>query len=963
MTGMTEGIQRARAATVALLLAVLLQGCQSIGWLPGLTPDEEMPAVRPGTLAALPIESPTQASEAAIAGAEAEVSLETVMASYQALLPLVDDPRKQVTIRHRLADLEFLRAERKLADTAQDELSGAIESYQRLLAEYPERAGNDQIYYQLARAWELRGESESQLETLTTLVNRYPDSDYWLEAQFRRADLLFIDGRYREAEQAFAQVTQVAGQQSVDPSFLINAHYMRGWSQFKQADYQQALLSYIEVLDLAMPGGQPVDDIDQRNRTLVEDLFRVFGLSLSYLDGADTLQALFRETGSRPYEVLVYDRYSELLLEREQYTDAVAVHEAFIDAHPDSQWAPRYHIRIIDILTQAGFEQTIPARKAQFVEQYGLYSEYWASADPDTLAFIRAQLETLIPELADRHYFLAEQAKDPVQRRSHYQSAAGYYEAFAVTFPTHPRTPERLFLLAETRLALQDWPGAIEAFESVAYDFPYQGDAPPRAAEAGYASVLAFREYANTWDGMPADARANLEDLQQLNRLRFANAFPGDARAPDVFAIAQQWEFERAQYEETVAMAERLVAWQPPARPELVVEALLLSGHSLFELERYPEAERVYAEVLLLMPDTDSRRAGIRENVAASVYRQAEAHAANGNAELAVDEFLRVGSVVPGSALAANAQYDAASLLIEGKRWAPAIEVLTGFRQQYPEHELIDTVPAKLALAYRETGQWEQAGDELNRLFALATTDEERRENLLIAAELYDRSGNERKAIDTWRRYANRYPEPAPEFMEAANRLAELYQAQGDTERRDYWLRQQMATVDNAADRADDRMRYLAASASATLARDALARYDSIRLTLPLDKSMVAKTAALENAVRAYQKTASYGISSFATEAGYQIAHIYARLGADLMDSERPPGLSELELAQYELLLEEQAYPFEDNAIDIHEQNIRRAQEGIYDEWVRKSYEALKRLLPGRYDKSEVTEEVVNELG
>ena len=72
--------------------------------------------------------------------------------------------------------------------------------------------------------------------------------------------------------------------------------------------------------------------------------------------------------------------------------------------------------------------------------------------------------------------------------------------------------------------------------------------------------------------------------------------------------------------------------------------------------------------------------------------------------------------------------------------------------------------------------------------------------------------------------------------------------------------------------------------------------------------------------------------------------------------------MSELELAQYELLLEEQAYPFEDNAIDIHEQNIRRAREGIFDEWVKRSYEALKALLPGRYRKDEVTQGVVYEL-
>nr|WP_227520974.1 tetratricopeptide repeat protein [Marinobacter aromaticivorans] len=915
------------------------------------------------------------------AGRSTVVSLESVMRSYRDLLPLVDDPARQVTIRHRLADLEFARAERIMTDTAEDDLSGAIAAYTDLLAEYPGRKGNDQIYYQLARAWELRGTTDEQLKALNTLVTRYPDSEYWLEAQFRRADILFINGRYPEAEKAFAEVVLASNESAnsereTDPAFLMNAHYMKGWSLFKQGDYQQALLSYIEVLDLIMPGQQASETPDQRYKTLTEDLFRVVGLSLSYLDGAETLQDLFRQVGSRPYEILVYDRYSTLLIDRERYSDAIDVFDAYIEAHPASPWAPHYHMRAIDTLERAGFSNAVPGRKAGFIESYGIYSDYWPEADPETLVYIESQLEILLPELADRHYLLAGEARARSHEESmpgtrgqnlsadeHYRRAAAYYSEFAVTFPDHPRTPERLFLLAETYMELQQWPDAIRAFERVAYDYPEVGRASERSAEAGYASVLAFREYAATWMNETSADLFALQEMQQLNRLRFANAYPQDPRAPGVYYIALQREFDQQNLDEVIPMAARLAAWQPAVDAALIMEARLLAGHSLYELERYDEAEQSYRDAIAMMPAEDARRPGILENMAASVFRQAEELAQAGQVDVAVREYLRVGAVAPASVLNANAQYDAASLLISAARWDDAITVLTGFRSGFPEHELADTVPAKLALAYRETGQWEKAGDELNRMVAMATTSGERRENLRIAAELYDQAGNDAKAIDTWRQYANSHPEPADIYMEAANRLAELYEARGDLGRRDYWLNRQMEKVDQNPEATDDRMRYLAASASATLARDALARYDSIRLTLPLNKSMVAKTDALEAAVQAYQKTASYGLSSFATEAGYQIAHIYSRLGTDLMESERPEGLSQLELAQYELLLEEQAYPFEDNAIDIHEQNIRRARDGIFDEWVRRSYESLRRLLPGRYNKPEVTAGVVHDLG
>ncbi|WP_417521181.1 tetratricopeptide repeat protein [Marinobacter sp.] len=976
-------LKAARALT-PLVSALLIAGCQTLWW--GQS-DGDIPVAESGTLASLTSRNTQPATELKELGATPDqlpanrVSLESVMRGYQDLLPLVDDPTKQITIRHRLADLEFARAERLLADSAEDDLSGAIAAYRSLLADYPERDGNDQIYYQLARAYELRGMTSEQLAVLDTLVSRYPRSAYWEEAQFRRGDILFINGRYSEAEQAFAEVTRASSARNSDSSFEMNAHYMKGWSQFKQGEYQQALYSYIAVLDLIMPVERAVEMSNQPYQTLTEDLFRVFGLSLSYLDGAETLQSLFRQTGSRPYETLVYDRYATLLVERERYSDAIAVFDAFIEERPQSRWAPRYSMRAIDTLELAGFDKFVPGRKAGFIASYGIYSDFWQEADSETQAYIESQLEILLPELADRHYLLAgeerRQGRKPqtpqnreadrsersLSAEEHYRQAAAYYAEFAATFPDHPRTPERLFLLAETYVELREWPDAISAFERVAYDFPAAGSVSDRAAEAGYASVLAYREYARNWmDKTTVDLFA-LQEMQQLNRLRFVNAYPEDPRGPSVYYIALQREFDQQNLEEVILMAERLATWTPAADPMLVTEALLLAGHSLFELGRYAEAEQTYRDALAMMAAEDDRRSGIEENMAAAVFRQAEGLARVGNLDSAVTEYLRVGAVAPASILNANAQYDAASLLVGAARWDQAINVLTGFRSRFPEHELIQTVPAKLALAYRETGQWEKAGDELNLMVAMATTPEERRQNLQIAAELYDQAGNRAKAIDTWRQYANRHPEPADIYMEAANRLAELYQIRGDIEKRNFWLNRQMEKVDQIPELVDERMRYLAASASATLARDALARYDSIRLTLPLNKSMVAKTNALETAVRAYQKTASYGLSSYATEAGFQIAHIYSRLGADLMDSERPEGLSELELSQYELLLEEQAYPFEDNAIDIHEQNILRAREGIFDEWVQRSYESLRRLLPGRYNKPEVTAGVVHELG
>ena len=110
----------------------------------------------------------------------------------------------------------------------------------------------------------------------------------------------------------------------------------------------------------------------------------------------------------------------------------------------------------------------------------------------------------------------------------------------------------------------------------------------------------------------------------------------------------------------------------------------------------------------------------------------------------------------------------------------------------------------------------------------------------------------------------------------------------------------------------------------------------------------------MNRALRAYQQTNDYGVARFSTLATFRMGEIYRALSTDLLASQRPDKLDALALEQYELLLEEQAYPFEEKAIAIHEANARRSWEGVYDEWVRQSFSALATLLPLRYAKNEI---------
>jgi hypothetical protein len=153
---------------------------------------------------------------------------------------------------------------------------------------------------------------------------------------------------------------------------------------------------------------------------------------------------------------------------------------------------------------------------------------------------------------------------------------------------------------------------------------------------------------------------------------------------------------------------------------------------------------------------------------------------------------------------------------------------------------------------------------------------------------------------------------------------------------------------------ATDRATFLAAEAQYVFAEDERMSFEVIRLTHPLPKSLKRKQQALTRTVKAFEAVADYQVSRFSTASTYQIANLYASLSASIMDSDRPDNLNELELEQYEILLEEQAFPFEEQAISLHEINMRRSWEGVYDDWVKRSFTELRKLMPARFDKQEI---------
>jgi hypothetical protein len=288
---------------------------------------------------------------------------------------------------------------------------------------------------------------------------------------------------------------------------------------------------------------------------------------------------------------------------------------------------------------------------------------------------------------------------------------------------------------------------------------------------------------------------------------------------------------------------------------------------------------------------------------------------------------------------------------------------LAEFRRKSPDSEYADDITQQLAVSYLETGRGGEAAGEFERIAADPdSTEDVKREALWKASELYKSANlvnDERRVLQD---IVVQYPNPIAESIEARYRLLQIAEASGNVRERDLMLAQIVQVDATAGAQRSDRTRYLAATASLELAEPVRYRFMNMKITQPLADSMKQKKALMEEVLQVYGDAADYGIAEVTTAATYRLGEVYQQFSRDLMASERPTNLDEAALEQYDMLLEEQTFPFEEKAIELYETNASRTVDGVYDQWVKRSFDALASLLPARYAKQERSENVVTAL-
>ena len=498
--------------------------------------------------------------------------------------------------------------------------------------------------------------------------------------------------------------------------------------------------------------------------------------------------------------------------------------------------------------------------------------------------------------------------------------------------------------------------------------------------EAAYAATLTVRKLlAQTPQGKK---RTHLLQLRTHLDQAFIEYYPQDQRALNLAMQAAQYAFDHKDHQRVHLYSQFILKHygveqhliENPQQLQKMLSAIKakvktnakalekiqfasqLQANSLYQQGQFAKAELAYQLALQFIDKKDKKYKALRELIASSIYLQAQALKTE-QPLLAVKHYLRLGELIPESSYRLNAEFDAANLLLAQEKWQQAIDTLRAFQQRYPQHEYSSSIPAKLANAYEKLGSWQLAAEQLLIIYQNQKQTELKREALYSAADYFLKAGNLTKAITTFRTYAHTYPEPFAIAQEVRFKMSEFYRQTKEPNKRFYWYRKLIKYHDLQSKKVDEgtlqRSLYLTSYAALELGMAHQTTFKAIKLNIPLKKSLQRKQKAMKRAIAYYQRVLTNELAAFVPHATYNLAQMYRQLARDVMQSQRPKGLDELALEEYELLLEEIAYPFEEKAIEIHTSNAQRAWQDIYDPWIAKSFAALAQLEPAQYNRQE----------
>jgi cellulose synthase operon protein C len=274
-----------------------------------------------------------------------------------------------------------------------------------------------------------------------------------------------------------------------------------------------------------------------------------------------------------------------------------------------------------------------------------------------------------------------------------------------------------------------------------------------------------------------------------------------------------------------------------------------------------------------------------------------------------------------------------------------AVTLFRRLIDEFPQSDLARDATAAATELYTEVGDHKSASLLLERLASSRGASPERADLLYEAATRAKEGNAPDRAVELYEQFLK--VTAANDLRTSVARLAvaKAKLAAGKEPEAERAAQETISRAPYGEGEIGQRLQGILAEARLVLGEIALRRYERVRLTEPLDRSIPAKQKSLDEAVRHLTTAASYGFADVSLASTYKIGYLQLAFADALADAPRPRNLRPEEMKRYEELLSEQTRPYREAAEKAFRLTLEQAtQAGIENEWTARARSALGRF-------------------
>jgi TolA-binding protein len=802
------------------------------------------------------------------------------------------------------------------------DLSNVIGLYEKIVLDYNNSEVADDALFYKARALQKEGSEEDANNTFIELVERYPESEYYVESNMNIGQYYFEHPKtdenngYKLAEDAYRRVLYYR-----DHPQYVQALYHLGWCYYMQDRFEEAIAVFKYLIEDNRLNFDPSQQEENQihNPLLRAEAIDYIAISFDEENRIDDAIKFLKLIGNDDYAAMVIKRIAQLREEDLDFAIAAKVYTRLVREYPLSMAAPDAAVGLIKIFDSKDKSDSAMAEREQFFTMYSRGSKWQervAKKDSMQLKRVDSIAIAIGIYVADNKFKIAENSND----LDAYKLSAEKYQLVVDKYPNVAKAADahwNIAVIMDTKLNKK--PYAYKQY----LEFSQMKELDSVRREQAALNALAIAQALLPPDSAIKQSEIDFAASKVIEAAEnYINHFPSGKSYGSVLLSSGAVYFNRKLFRQAETIYTKII--EKGSSCKEFFEALLFVGQCNFGEENWDSAITSFVKVWK-QADNEAYRMTAYKFLLQSEYLLAKSYLTKEEYLKAADAFRSIDEKYPGSEYSDVALFNAAEAYEKKEQWIKATESYYDIVNRYPNsklaadalfnaasdfekadkftksaeaYELIvnkygQSDKAKDALfnltfCYEKLGQMDKMAETNERYSAMYPGEKDVETMLLRSAAFYVKSKMYDRGINVYKNFIRRFPR-SPKTIEALYMIAKCHFDQNDKENALLGYNQtEQQNVKFSQDGLEANNYYASEAAyqTAMLKRE---KFLDVKLVLPHDvlkKAAKEKSDYLADASKAFQRVIQYQ-SDKMFEAAYRMGELYQDMAIAWRNQER----------------------------------------------------------------------------